>query len=127
MKSEKIKNIAYWVTTILGPASFVIGGVINLLGTEQAVTTLHHLGYPAYFASILGRQQAVGGACPHHPGFPAPEGVGLCRLHDRPGLRPHRPSRRRGWARGVVVVGRVPNPGRLVLCRLSHDHAFRLT
>jgi hypothetical protein len=26
MNKERIKNIAYWVTTILGPASFIIGG-----------------------------------------------------------------------------------------------------
>ena len=32
MKSSRIKTIAYWTTTILGPTSFVIGGVIGLTG-----------------------------------------------------------------------------------------------
>jgi uncharacterized membrane protein YphA (DoxX/SURF4 family) len=57
---EKAATIAYWVTTILGPTSFVIGGIINLMQTEQAVATLHHLGYPAYFASILGAGKLLG-------------------------------------------------------------------
>ena len=54
MKTQTIKNVAYWTTTILGPASFVIGGVLNLSQSEQVVATMHHLGYPLYFASILG-------------------------------------------------------------------------
>jgi uncharacterized membrane protein YphA (DoxX/SURF4 family) len=60
MTKEKARTIAYWVTTILGPTSFVIGGVINLMQTEQAVATLHHLGYPSYFASILGLGKLLG-------------------------------------------------------------------
>jgi uncharacterized membrane protein YphA (DoxX/SURF4 family) len=60
MTTEKARTIAYWVTTILGPTSFVIGGVINLMPTEQAVATLQHLGYPSYFASILGLGKLLG-------------------------------------------------------------------
>jgi uncharacterized membrane protein YphA (DoxX/SURF4 family) len=60
MTKEKARTIAYWVTTILGPTSFVIGGVINLMPTEQAVATLQHLGYPSYFASILGLGKLLG-------------------------------------------------------------------
>ncbi len=60
MTKDKVKHIAFWVVTILGPASFVIGGVVNLARTEQAVATLSHLGYPAYFASILGLGKLLG-------------------------------------------------------------------
>ena len=60
MTRDKARTIAYWVATIFGPTSFVIGGVINLMQTEQAVATLHHLGYPAYFASILGAGKLLG-------------------------------------------------------------------
>lgn len=70
MKKEQIKNIAYWLTTILGPASFVIGGVLNLTQTEQVVSTLNHLGYPAYFASILGIWKLLGAIAVVVPGFP---------------------------------------------------------
>jgi uncharacterized membrane protein YphA (DoxX/SURF4 family) len=70
VKNERIRNIAYWVTTILGPASFVIGGVLNLMQTEQAVSGLNHLGYPAYFASILGTWKLLGAIAIVVPGFP---------------------------------------------------------
>jgi uncharacterized membrane protein YphA (DoxX/SURF4 family) len=70
MNNEKLKNIAYWITTILGPASFVIGGVINLTQSEQVVSTMNHLGYPAYFASILGIWKLLGAIAIAMPGFP---------------------------------------------------------
>jgi uncharacterized membrane protein YphA (DoxX/SURF4 family) len=70
MKNDKIKTIAYWITTILGPASFVIGGVLNLTQTEQVVATMHHLGYPAYFASLLGLWKLLGAVAIVVPGFP---------------------------------------------------------
>ena len=60
MNKDKIKNIAYWATTIFGPASFVIGGVLHLAQTEQVVSTLNHLGYPSYFAPILGIWKLLG-------------------------------------------------------------------
>ena len=70
MNNEKIKNIAYWVTTIFGPASFVIGGVLNLTQAEQVVSVLNHLGYPAYFASILGMWKLLGAIAVVIPRFP---------------------------------------------------------
>ena len=70
MKNEKIKNIAYWSTTILGPASFVIGGVLHLMQTEQVVSTMNHLGYPAYFASLLGMWKLLGAIAIVLPGLP---------------------------------------------------------
>jgi hypothetical protein len=44
--SNRIRNATYWVTTILGPTSFVIGGVIHLTQADQATVTLAHLGIP---------------------------------------------------------------------------------
>jgi uncharacterized membrane protein YphA (DoxX/SURF4 family) len=70
VKNDKLKHIAYWVTTILGPASFVIGGVLNLAQSEQAVSTLQHLGYPAYFAAILGLGKLLGAVAIVAPGVP---------------------------------------------------------
>jgi len=70
MKNEKIKNIAYWLTTTLGPASFVIGGVLHLTQSEQVVSTLNHLGYPAYFALMLGTWKVLGAIAIVVPGFP---------------------------------------------------------
>ena len=65
-----IKNIAYWTTTILGPASFVIGGVLNMSQSEQVVSALNHLGYPLYFASILGAWKLAGAIVTVIPGTP---------------------------------------------------------
>jgi len=70
MKNDRIKNIAYWITTILGPASFVIGGVLNLTQSEQVVATMHHLGYPVYFASLLGMWKLLGAIAIVVPGLP---------------------------------------------------------
>jgi uncharacterized membrane protein YphA (DoxX/SURF4 family) len=70
MKKETIKNTAYWVTTIFGPASFVIGGVLHLARAEQVMSGLSHLGYPAYFASILGAWKVLGATAIVVPRFP---------------------------------------------------------
>src|SRR5258706_6821599 len=64
------KLIAYWVTTILGPASFVVGGALHLSGDPGILATLNHLGYPAYFATILGFWKVLGAVALVIPRFP---------------------------------------------------------
>ena len=70
MTNGKIRNSAYWVTTILGPSSFVIGGVLSLTGSDQVVAGLNHLGYPVYFASILGVWKLLGAIAITAPRLP---------------------------------------------------------
>jgi len=70
IKKETIKTIAYWVTTVFGPASFVIGGVLNLSQSDQVVATMNHLGYPVYFASVLGAWKLLGALAIAAPGLP---------------------------------------------------------
>jgi uncharacterized membrane protein YphA (DoxX/SURF4 family) len=70
MKHERTRTIAYWITTILGPASFVIGGYLHLTRDPQVMTTLAHLGYPPYFASILGAWKLLGAIAIVVPGIP---------------------------------------------------------
>jgi uncharacterized membrane protein YphA (DoxX/SURF4 family) len=65
-----MKTTAYWVATILGPASFVIGGYLHLTRDPQVMTTLAHLGYPPYFATILGVGNLLGAIAVVVPGFP---------------------------------------------------------
>jgi uncharacterized membrane protein YphA (DoxX/SURF4 family) len=65
-----MKTTAYWVATILGPASFVIGGYLHLTRDPQVMTTLAHLGYPPYFATILGIWKTLGAIAIAAPGFP---------------------------------------------------------
>src|SRR5215470_5799727 len=70
MKNERIRRTAYWLTTVFGPASFVIGGVLSLTGGEQVAAGLSHLGYPAYFALILGVSKLAGAVVTVIPGTP---------------------------------------------------------
>ena len=68
--SARTRTIAFWATTILGPASFVIGGYLHLARDPQVMATLAHLGYPAYFATILGAWKLLGAAAIVVPGLP---------------------------------------------------------
>ena len=70
MTRSNAKTIAYWVVTIFGPASFVIGGYLHLTRDPQVMATLAHLGYPAYFATILGTWKLLGAIAIVTPGFP---------------------------------------------------------
>ncbi len=65
-----MKLIAYWVTTIIGPASFVIGGFGYLTRGEQMIEMINHLGYPVYFMTILGVAKILGAITVVIPGFP---------------------------------------------------------
>ena len=69
-KKQKLRTIAYWVTTILGPASFVIGGVLFLSSAEQPSTALAELGYPPYLQKILGVWKILGAVASLAPGLP---------------------------------------------------------
>lgn len=64
------QTIAFWAATILGPASFVIDGYLQLTRDPQVMATLAHLGYPAYFATILGVCKLLGAIAIVGPGFP---------------------------------------------------------
>ena len=70
MSRASIKNTAFWLATVFGPASFVIGGVLNLTHASQATETLSHLGYPPYFAWILGAGKLFGALAIVAPGLP---------------------------------------------------------
>jgi uncharacterized membrane protein YphA (DoxX/SURF4 family) len=67
---ERLRVIGYWVTTVLGPASFVIGGILFLSRAEHQVATLTQLGYPTYVLSILGLWKVLGVVAVLVPGFP---------------------------------------------------------
>jgi uncharacterized membrane protein YphA (DoxX/SURF4 family) len=70
MKHERARTIAFWIATILGPASFVIGGYLHLTRDPQVMTTLAHLGYPPYFAAIMGAWKLLGAIAIVVPGIP---------------------------------------------------------
>ena len=62
--------IAYWGSTAF--AALVLGatGVADLLRVPVIVEGLAHLGYPMYFATILGTWEVLGAAALVAPGMP---------------------------------------------------------
>ena len=58
---NKARVIGYWVATALVAFAMGAGGLADLSGQPQVVEGFAHLGYPAYFATILGVWK-VGGA-----------------------------------------------------------------
>jgi uncharacterized membrane protein YphA (DoxX/SURF4 family) len=61
MRSPKLQTAAYWTTTGLIAFPLVAGGVVDTLAPPSAVAFLAHLGYPAYFASLIGVWKVLGG------------------------------------------------------------------
>jgi uncharacterized membrane protein YphA (DoxX/SURF4 family) len=70
MTRPSLRTTAYWVTTMLGPASFVIGGFLGITRDPQMLATLHHLGYPDYLATISGAWKILGALSVVAPGLP---------------------------------------------------------
>jgi uncharacterized membrane protein YphA (DoxX/SURF4 family) len=70
MKTTQLRTIAYWTTTIFGPASFVMGGVLGVTHDASVMATLQHLGYPPYFATISGAWKLLGALAIVVPGLP---------------------------------------------------------
>jgi uncharacterized membrane protein YphA (DoxX/SURF4 family) len=66
----KMQTIAYWTTTVLVTAESAIGGVMDVLRLPPFVGVMGHLGYPAYFAVILGIWKILGSVAVLAPGVP---------------------------------------------------------
>jgi uncharacterized membrane protein YphA (DoxX/SURF4 family) len=66
----KTRLIAYWVTTVLTAFVFLSGGAFDLARPPAVMEGLTHLGYPAYFALILGVWKILGGIAILIPRFP---------------------------------------------------------
>jgi hypothetical protein len=50
----RLRTAAYWIVTAVLATECVIGGVMGALQLSPFLDTATHLGYPAYFMSILG-------------------------------------------------------------------------
>ncbi len=70
MRSNKLKTIGYWVATCLIAAAFVLGGATDAATPPSVVAFMAHLGYPAYFATIIGVWKVLGGVALLVPRFP---------------------------------------------------------
>ena len=69
-RSATLRNTAYWAST--GFAALALGatGAADLLRVPPITESLAHLGYPAYFATILGTWDLLGAAAIVAPGLP---------------------------------------------------------
>jgi DoxX-like protein len=70
MTRGTFRKAAFWTTTVFGPSSFVIGGVIGLIQADESVLALRHLGYPTYFGPLLGLWKLLGAIVITVPGLP---------------------------------------------------------
>ena len=66
----KTKTYIYWASTALVALDFLAGGITNLARPPMVVEGMAHLGYPAYFASILGFWKVLGAVALVAPRFP---------------------------------------------------------
>jgi uncharacterized membrane protein len=53
-------NLTYWISTIIVALNWTYGGVSSLLRVPSSMEVFHRLGYPDYFASMLGTAQLLG-------------------------------------------------------------------
>jgi hypothetical protein len=70
MHNDKLKNIAYWVTTGLIAVALIPGGAVDAAALPPAVAFLAHLGYPAYFVTLIGVWKVLGGIVTLAPKLP---------------------------------------------------------
>ncbi|MDC3955244.1 DoxX family protein [Polyangium jinanense] len=68
--NDKARTIGYWAATGLLAFAFAAGGVGDLSGAPQVLEGMTHLGYPAYFATILGVWKVLGAVALLAPRFP---------------------------------------------------------
>ena len=60
MKAKAISAITYWTSTALVVLVMSISGLLILLHAPPMMKALAHLGYPAYFATLLGAAKLAG-------------------------------------------------------------------
>jgi uncharacterized membrane protein YphA (DoxX/SURF4 family) len=73
----KLKEIGYWVTTVIVVSELLAGGVTDLIRGDTmlvvgqpVVQILEHEGYPLYLLAILGVWKLLGGIALLVPRFP---------------------------------------------------------
>jgi uncharacterized membrane protein YphA (DoxX/SURF4 family) len=67
---SRLEPLGYWVTTGLIAAALLFGGAVDVAHPPSAVAFLAHLGYPAYFAMLIGTWKVLGGVALLAPRLP---------------------------------------------------------
>lgn len=68
--SMEPRKLGYWAATGLLAAAFVMGGIGDLVHAAPVMEGMRALGYPAYFATILGTWKVLGALAILAPRFP---------------------------------------------------------
>ncbi|WP_437303061.1 DoxX family protein [Sorangium sp. So ce388] len=68
--NDKARTIGYWISTGLLGLAFAAGGLADLAGSPQVLDGMAHLGYPPYFATLLGVWKVLGAVALLAPRFP---------------------------------------------------------
>jgi hypothetical protein len=61
-QASRRANIVYWTTTSLVALLMLFGGIQDAIRTPEALAVFHSLGYPDYFATLLGVAKVLGTA-----------------------------------------------------------------
>ena len=64
------RTIVYWVATVFVAGNGAVAGAMNLLRLQPFFGVLLHLGYPAYFGTILGIWKVLGALALVAPRYP---------------------------------------------------------
>jgi len=67
---SRAKTVGYWAATGLTALAFITGGAFDAARGEQVRGIMSHLGYPVYFAALLGVWKVLGGLAILAPRFP---------------------------------------------------------
>jgi uncharacterized membrane protein YphA (DoxX/SURF4 family) len=70
MAAMKARPIAYWVATAITAFVCLSGGIGDLSHATAVIEGMSHLGYPVYFATILGVWKLLGGVAVLAPRLP---------------------------------------------------------
>jgi uncharacterized membrane protein YphA (DoxX/SURF4 family) len=70
MRSSTLRTATYWISTGLVGLDFLVGGAFQIARSPQAVQGFAHLGYPAYFVTLLGVWKLLGAIVLLVPGLP---------------------------------------------------------
>ena len=65
------RKTIYWISTALVALVIAISGVLSLIHSPSMVDAFAHLGYPPYFAYLLGVAKVLGVCTLRAPGLPA--------------------------------------------------------
>jgi uncharacterized membrane protein YphA (DoxX/SURF4 family) len=66
----RTRTIIYWVVTLFVICNGFVAGMMNILRIQPLFGMLLHLGYPAYFATVLGIWKVLGSLAVVAPRYP---------------------------------------------------------